>query len=72
MRQLFGSFGNSRSATEKQRMLVEETKFDGRSIRKYNDGSIKAATSNGWMSFFDFEEFEAYANWRKIRRQKKT
>lgn len=34
-----------------KRVLVEEGSMQGRPFRRYNDGSYKAASSNGWVQF---------------------
>ncbi len=50
---------NSKSTRE----LIEDGDFHGRPYRKYSDGSVKAATSNGWKSFQNYDEFCEY-HWK--------
>lgn len=63
---------NDRQKCQSKPSLREEKKIDGRPVRFYVDGSIKAATSDGWKRFYDFEEFQAFAAWRKIRLYKRS
>lgn len=48
------------SGLNEQRNLVEVSDLEGRAFRRYSDGSIKAATSQGWQHFADYPTFRSY------------
>lgn len=47
-------------ANSEHTSLVEEGVHDDRPYRKYSDGSFKAATSEGWKKFNNFEELREF------------
>lgn len=47
-----------RLSADGQRELVDKGSYRGRPVRVYSDGSVKAATRNGWMRFRSFDEFK--------------
>ena len=50
----------TRLSADGQRELVDEGSYRGRPVRVYSDGSVKAATRNGWMRFRTFDEFKQH------------
>lgn len=53
------------------RILVEEGSMQGRPYRRYNDGSYKAASSDGWLQFDNIESLVEYHRTRSTSRSDK-
>lgn len=46
--------------------LVEKGYYFGRPVRIYSDGSMKAATREGWIRFSDFPELVRFFDKRRL------
>ncbi len=68
---MFNWFGNPGSreyenrqgthqSADGQKDLVDKGRYHGRPIRMYSDGSVKAATRDGWVRFRSFDEFKRH------------
>ncbi len=53
--------GNERHlSADGQRELIDKGSYRGRPVRVYSDGSVKAATRDGWIRFRSFDEFKQH------------
>jgi len=64
------------SNSESNKNLLSQSTFHGRPIRRYSDGTVKAATSTGWVNFHSFDALCEY-HWkhhfeRESRRKSKN
>ena len=50
--------------------LVETGEYQGRPFRRYTDDTVKAATSQGWVAFQNFEALRSYHNESVQQRQR--
>ncbi len=46
--------------------LVEKGFYFGRPVRLYSDGTLKAASREGWIKFSSFEEFVKHFDSRRL------
>lgn len=56
-----------------QRKLIEEGSMQGRPFRRYDDGTYKAASSDGWIRFDNIDSLAEYHRDRTVtKKQEKT
>lgn len=56
-------------ATNEKTSLVEEGVYDDRPYRKYSDGSYKAASSEGWIRFENFDALREFHIKRSLEKK---
>jgi hypothetical protein len=50
----------TRLSGDGQRELIDKGSYQGRPVRMYSDGSVKAGTRDGWIRFRSFDEFKQH------------